>query len=207
MKKTVLSLALLSCMIAGATTADAQVDKSFYKTSYKSRNIGSFSKSTGILSFGYGFPNLSGTGYNVPFWGSGNRVGVGPMYLKYEHGIMDEIGIGLYAAGATSRIEYGPNDRYRDRVTAIAGGVLGYYHFNKLIPVKNLDVYAGVGVGFRNLSYDYDAYRSRSGGNDLNVLPIAKAGVRYYFGSVFGVYGEAGYDDMSSVNMGISLRF
>jgi hypothetical protein len=209
MKKRMLSLAVICCL-AGATAAQAQSDRSFYKTPYKARNNGTYDRSTGILSLGYGFPNLSGTGYTVWGWGAGVRhLGVGPAYLKYEHAIRDEIGIGGYAAVAASRHRYGPNERYTDRVTAFGMGVLGYYHFNKLIPVRNLDVYAGVGIGFRNLSYTYDnGYNVRRGSSsDFVVLPIAKAGVRYYVTRGFGFYGEAGYDNMSSMNLGISFRF
>ncbi len=206
MKKVILSLACLGLFAAGSTSdVQAQVDKSFYKTPYKSRNIGSYDKSTSIFSIGYGFPNLSGTGWAG--WGL-SRFGIGPAYLKYEHGIKDEIGIGGYVAGATSRVKYGGNNQYIDRMTALSFGVLGYYHFNKLIPVKNLDVYAGIGIGLRHLSYTYDAAGSwRNDYTDVNVLPLVKVGARYYFTKAFGVYAESGYDNMSSGNIGISFRF
>jgi len=206
MKKKMLSLTAC-CLLAGAAAVHAQVDKSFYKTSYKNRNSGAYSRSTNIITLGYGFPNLSGTDYTVGFWGV-DRVGVGPAYLKYEHGIVDEIGIGGYAAASASRVKYGPTDQYTDRIGAFSMGVMGYYHFNKLIPVRDLDVYAGVGMGFRNLSYTYDnAYVVRSSSSDFTVFPLGKAGVRYYFTHGFGVYAEAGYDKMSSGNIGISFRF
>lgn len=205
MKRIILSLACLGLITVGSTKeTHAQVDKSFYKTPYKSRNIGSFGKSTNVVTLGYGFPNLSGTGWAG--WGS-NRVSIGPAYLKYEHGIRDEIGIGGYVAGAASRVKYSGN-RYTDRVTAFSMGILGYYHFNKIIPVRNLDVYAGVGIGFRNRSYTYDAVGNwRNDYTDFNVMPLLKVGARYYFTPFFGVYAESGYDNMSSGNIGISFRF
>jgi hypothetical protein len=207
MKKAILSLFCSGLLIAGgAFHAQAQVDKSFYKTPYKSRNSGSFDRSSNIISIGYGFPNHSGTGWAG--WGR-SRASVGPGYFKYEHGVIDEIGIGMYVAAAGSRVKYGSRDQYIDRQTAIGAGVLGYYHFNKLIPVRGLDVYAGIGVGFTNRSYTFDggAPGRRGDYTDFAVLPVAKAGVRYYFTRGFGVFGEAGYDDMSSVNMGLSFRF
>ncbi len=206
MKKVILSLCCFGLVMAGSPlNSQAQVDKSFYKTPYKSRNIGSFDKSSNIISIGYGFPNHSGTGWAG--WGR-SRASFGPAYQKNEHGVRDEIGIGGYVAGAVSRVKYGGSNQYTDRVSAFSVGVLGYYHFNKLIPVKNLDVYAGIGIGFRNLSYTYDAAGSwRNDYTDFTVLPLAKGGVRYYFTHGFGVYAEAGYDNMSSANIGLSFRF
>lgn len=187
----------------------AQSGRSFYKTPYKSRNSGSFDRTSGLLSFGLGFPNRSGTGYD--YWGGDERrLGLGPGYIKYEHGIINEIGLGGYVAAAASRYKYGPDRRYTDRTLAVSLGFMGYYHFNKLIPVRKLDVYAGVGIGGRQISYSYDddfnGDRS-SDRTDFEVMPLVKVGARYYFTRMFGVYAEGGYDKMSDVNLGITLRF
>ena len=186
----------------------AQSASRFYNTPYKSRNSGSFSKHTGILSFGFGVPNRSGTDFD--YWGGDDhRFGYGPMYVKYEHGILPEVGLGGYLAIAGSKYEYGPGYRYADKIFSVGGGFLGYYHFHKLIPVRNLDVYAGAGIAFRNIAYSYDdAYgNDNSNRGEFEVFPTIKVGARYYFSHIFGVYGEAGYDKMSDVNFGISLRF
>jgi hypothetical protein len=211
MKRTFLPFALLLGMLFFATGdvfAQKGTVKGFYKTPYKSRNSGSFSRSTGILSFGFGFPNRSGTDFN--YWGGNERrLGLGPGYIKYEHGIIDEIGIGGYVAAAASRFKYGPDRRYTDRVFSVSVGAMGYYHFNKLIPVRALDVYAGVGLGIRQLTYTYDDdfNGNRDDRTDFDAIPLFKVGARYYFTRMFGVYAEGGYDDMSDVNLGISLRF
>lgn len=208
MKQIFLAFSLL-LGIGLAITASAQNGRAFYKTSYKSRNSGSFDRTSGLLSFGIGFPNRSGAGYD--YWGGDSkRMGIGPGYIKYEHGIMDEIGIGGYVAAAASRYKHGPDRRYTDRTIAVSVGAMGYYHFNKLIPVRKLDVYAGVGLGFRQLSYSYDDdYNGfdEDDRSDFDVMPLFKVGARYYFTKVFGLYGEAGYDNMSDVNLGITLRF
>jgi hypothetical protein len=206
--KKVFSVLALGFSLFAASNTHAQSAKSFYNTSYRSRNIGSFSKSTGILSAGFGFPNNSGTG--VDYWGGNDhRFGFGPVYVKYEHGIMTEVGLGGYLSIAGSKYEYGPNRIYRDRILSVGGGFLGYYHFNKLIPVKNLDVYAGAGLGFRQLSYSYDdSYGNQNDDRgDFDVFPVIKIGARYYFTRLFGVYLETGYDKMSDVNLGVSFRF
>src|SRR5690606_28213338 len=133
-----------------------------------------------------------------------NFGGFGPVYAKYEHGIMDEIGLGGYIAAGFGNYFHGAN--HKINVFGISAAFLGYYHFNKLIPVSKLDVYAGVGVGFRSL-----AYQAKSGNwepeNRFSALPVFKVGARWYFTQSFGVYAESGYDNMSSVNLGITLRF
>jgi hypothetical protein len=207
MKKLLWMIALMLPLLT-TEFASAQNARGFYKTPYRSRNSGSFGKHVGILSLGFGFPNQSGT--DIDYWdGDDHRFGFGPMYVKYEHGILPEVGLGGYLAFAGSKFEYGPNRRYTDRIFSFGGGFLGYYHFNKLIPVRNLDVYAGAGIGFRNISYSYDDDfgSDESGRSDFDVFPVVKVGARYYFTSVFGVYGEAGYDKMSDVNFGVSFRF
>lgn len=195
-----------------ATTIYAQehgVDKSFYNSPYKNRNIGSFDQSTSLLSFGLGFPNVivAGNGYN--------RVSIPTLYAKFEHGmISDEIGLGGYLAFSHSVVKYETGfGKYSENVSAFGIGLLGYYHFNKLIPVRNLDVYAGAGLAFRNVSYrnDYDNNFNNTNFNgndaDARVHPVLKLGARYYVKPSFGFYVETGYDLMSTVNLGVTFRF
>ena len=209
MRKKILTLALLIAALGSSAALYAQNGRAFYKTPYKNRNSGSFDRHSGLLSFGIGFPNRSGTGYD--YWGGDERrLGLGPGYIKYEHGLTDEIGLGGYVAAAASRYKYGPDRRYTDRVFSGSLGFMGYYHFNKLIPVRKLDVYAGVGVGIRQRTYSYDDDFSGDdydNDTDFDVMPLFKVGARYYFTKMFGVYAEGGYDNMSDVNLGITLRF
>lgn len=187
MKKIALSITALALILGSSVNTFAQ-KKGFYKQSYKTRNSGSFSKSTGLLSFGIGVPDAYGY-YDV---------GLPPLYVKYEHGIMDEVGIGFLGGIGTSRYKYG-NDRYNYVETTL--GVLGYYHFNKLIPVSKLDVYIGAGVGVNIWSDNY------SNTNHTGPVGLGKVGARYYFSPSFGVYAEGGYDGLSGANAGITLRF
>jgi hypothetical protein len=207
MKKSLLFLLLLLCGVAGFAQK-----KAFYDTPYDSRNSGSFSRTTGIISLGYGFPNDPVGGYNYVNGTNGtSKVSFGPLYAKYEHGIIrDEIGLGGQIAFSSTRVKYNNNvNHYRDNVTAFSFGMLGYYHFNKLIPVARLDVYAATGLSIRTLSYTYDSDFDNSGRNnhsDTNVYIIGKVGARYYLRPSFGIYAEAGMDKMSDVNLGISFK-
>ncbi len=210
MKRTLQKLTLLlGLFLLASNFIYAQNARGFYKTPYKNRNSGSFDRTSGLLSIGIGFPNRSGADFD--FWGGNERRnGIGPLYFKYEHGLIDELGLGGYAAIAASRYKYGPDRRYTDRAVSLSAGFLAYYHFNKLIPVRKLDVYAGVGVGVRQLSYTYDDRLTENRDDDrtsFDAMPVVKVGARYYFNNVFGVYGEGGYDNMSDVNLGITVRF
>lgn len=206
MKKTILLLLALVCTSVAFAQRTAS---SFYDAPYDSRNSGSFNLNTGILSFGYGFPNDPVSGYNNGVNGV-NKVSLGPLYAKYEHGIIrDEIGLGGQIAMSNTWIKYNTGSgSYRDRVSAFQVGVLGYYHFNKLIPVKRLDVYAGTGIAVQTLSYTYDTRYTDNPNNhsDTNVYIIGKIGARYYLKGGFGIYAEVGSDKMSDANLGVSFR-
>lgn len=180
--------------------AMAQQGKAFYNTPYKSRNSGSYSRAASLLTFSYGFPNKSVQGHAHKGY---NRIGFGPVYAKYEHGIMDEVGIGGQLALAGVRYDY--NNDQTERVRTFHFAFLGYYHFNKLIPVKQLDVYAGSGLAFRsrNVTYSDDFYDNYS---DTDVTLAFKVGARYYIKNNFAFYGEGGYDHMSDINLGITFR-
>jgi hypothetical protein len=114
MKRTLLTLTLLIGLgLLLSTTAQAQNAKGFYRTPYKNRNSGSFDRTSSLLTIGFGFPNRSGADFD--YWGGNERrTGIGPGYIKYEHGIIDELGIGGYVAGAAARYKYGPNRTYTD---------------------------------------------------------------------------------------------
>lgn len=179
----------------------AQTGKAFYKTPYKSRNSGSYSKSTGILTLSYGVPNESLSGYSHR---GNNRIGFGPAYVKYEHGIVDEIGLGGELAIAGGRYDYSGDQH--EKVLVLHMAFMGYYHFNKLIPVPQLDVYAGSGIAVRNRAIRYSD-NTYSNYTDTDVTLAFKVGARYYLKNNFGFYGEAGFDDMSDINLGVSFRF
>jgi hypothetical protein len=191
---------LLICGLIVGGAAMAQQGKAFYNKSYKSRNSGSFSKSASLLTFSYGFPNESVKGYSHKGY---NRIGFGPVYAKYEHGIIDEIGIGGQLALAGMRYDY--NNDQTERVKTFHFAVLGYYHFNKLIPVSQLDVYAGIGPAIRSRSVTYtDDYYDNNSGTD--VAMAFKVGARYYVKNNFAFYGEGGFDLMSDINFGVTFR-
>lgn len=208
MKKIViLTLALMSL----SALTYAQNARSFYRSSYESRNSGSFRQSSSLLTLGYGFPNQAVPGYVYGFGYNGySRFGIGPLYLKYEHGFLrDEIGLGGHIAFSNSWVKYSNGSTsYTDNVVAFSAALKGFYHFNKLIPVDKLDVYAGVGLSFWNRVYRYDSdYNGlRPDYNDTAIYPVLQVGARFYVTSKIGLYAEVGYDQMSTANIGVTFR-
>ncbi len=197
-KSLILGIALLIC---GSITTYAQNAKSFYKSSYESRNSGSFSQSSSLLSFGLGFPNVAPNTY-------GGNSGFPPLYVKYEHGFLrDEVGLGGYVStgfGETGNYYgFGPAGNHTN-FFAFSVAILGYYHFNKLIPIEQMDVYAGAGLAFKNVTYDGDDKFYDDKGT---VTVPVKVGIRYYIKPVFAFYAESGYDGMSAINLGVTLKF
>ncbi len=226
--KTMLQVALLFCLTisfnANAQSASRVGNKEFYKTPYNARNSGSYGKGQHLLSLGYGVPNFLYSGYGVGVKGSslvygGDRhIGIGPLMLKYEFPIRDEVGLGIILQGAVKSWKYGNGNAYRDHAWGTGAAFMGYYHFNKLINVEKLDVYAGVGINFtyQQITTDpayYSYYNSYYGyyyGNndqsDFNVRPCGVVGARYYVAPKFAFSLEAGYTTFSSLNLGITFR-
>lgn len=206
MKNSIILLGLL--LVFGSASAQQKkktakekpkaTSSSFYKTPYATRNSGSFDKSTHLISLTYGVPNtMDYTGY---FFG-GNESSVGPVNLRYEFPIRDEAGVGLSVSGATHEYDYfgGTN-----KTTGIAISPLGFYHFNKLIPIAKLDVYAGVGASINYYSYDYDdVYEADS---EIEVYPAGLVGARYYFTKGFSGLLEVGEGSFSVFRFGVSFR-
>lgn len=206
----------------------------FYDIPYNHRNSGAFSKDVSILSFGYGF-NVNGNFDNGDYepymkelrsrdW---NRLGA--FYGKFEHGIIDELGIGINLSYAkykfTGKHTHANEpaqvldeiDEINANIHFYSATVMVYYHFNKLIPVKDLDVYMGLGLGAKGYTFhlnpDYENYWNQLEGDPENgynmskVTAAARFGVRYYITNWFGIYGNVGYDGFSNANLGISFAF
>ncbi len=182
MKKSVVSIFALVVCVAGYS----QNSKSFYSNSYESRNSGSFDQSASLLTFGLGFPNTSVNAVS----------GFPPIYAKYEHGFLrDEVGLGGYIATGFGTVA-------NNNFASFSFGIVGYYHFNKLIPIDKMDVYAGAGAGFRSVSFDKATINSSTS----DAILIARVGIRYYFKPKLAAYAETGHDGMSTVNLGVTLK-
>ncbi len=153
-----------------------------------------------------------------------------PLSLSLETGITDDISLGGYIAYAGAKYQFSGNDfcnngngngnfwyTYTDTYswTFWVIGVRGAYHFAKLIPNNNLDVYAGLMLGDDIASYKYSyisnpicskhditySYPSYGG-----VVLSVYVGARYRFSDHLGAFAELGYG-ISYFTLGLNYKF
>lgn len=210
MKKIFLTLLVLASFSASAqkkkpaAKAAKTSGSAFYNTPYASRNSGSFDKSAHLITIHYGLPNqLDYSGYFGYNTYNNEAAGIGPVTLRYEFPVRDEVGVGLAISGATKSYNYyGGSDT---DILGISASPMGFYHFNKLIPVPRLDVYAGIGasIDWRNYSYNTVGVTDDS---TIDVNPAGLVGVRYYFTDSLSAMAEGGEGSFSNFRIGVSFR-
>lgn len=201
MKKGIMGIAvLLFTGFASAQKSNSTDFSSFYKTSYAERNSGSFDSSSHLISITYGIPN---TVDYAGFLFGGNDNGIGPVAFRYEYPIREEAGVGISVAGARKEWEF--FDGSTTEVTGISVSPLGFYHFNKLIPIAKLDVYAGVGANINLLNYSYSG-NDYSDDTETEVYPAGLVGVRYYFTGSLSALAEVGGGSFGILKLGISFK-
>lgn len=196
-KKFTLNFLLFAFFALFSMEASAQ---GFYSDSYRVRNSGSFDKETSILSLQYGFGDFTRT---APVT---KRTIVGPFTLKYERAVLEELGIAAYISPQMEHYSFGQKDIRNVNRFHLGFGAIAYYHFNKLIPVEKLDLFAGLGVGFR-IRTDSFPNSDRKTESRFRPAPVFKFGGRWYFTNTFGVNIEFGYDESTYTQLGVSFRF
>lgn len=188
----------------------------FYLTPYKTRNNGSFTKDACLISFSYGFPTAfseSEIGFSYDFYYNTHR-GFGPLSFRLEVGVRDDAGIAAFTQCArkkwTGNFNDGRNSFDGDlRVHNWGIGILGVYHFNKHIPLRNLDVYTSMGGG---IFFDSWATKNKAGAENFQAAKTIKkfltfGGIRYYLNRHYGFFMEAGRMGYSVCNFGTSIIF
>lgn len=145
------------------------------------------------------------------------NVGVGlssyyyghPIGLSYETGITEDISIGGQFDYNSGRYDdyYGYNYRYR--YSAYYLGVRGSFHLNRLLGLneKKVDLYAGLGVGYRSFKWNDTYYGTGYGYNyGSGLFANYFVGGKYYFTNKIGAFAELGYTGLSSSRLGISVK-
>jgi hypothetical protein len=170
-----------------------------------------FGNNTKIISFGIGFPNLYRSSYNEPAgYTHIKTTGFGPFYAKLEFAAFKNVGLVTSFSYSTFHYSYfgRPGIIYYDDVNTLSFSLSGNYHFSNWITNPRLDVYAGGGLAVDYQKYTYGnipPYRSPE--HKAHIYPLLRGGARYYLDNIFGLYGEAGYDGLSVVQLGFSVRF
>ncbi len=174
-------------------------------------NAQTLERGDNIINLGFGFDPY----YHYSNVGGIRRGTVGPIVLGYEYIVTDKLGIGRIGAGGIIGQSF-YNERYvnwlneyHNKTSRTAIIARAAYHFD--LPVKGLDLYAGVGGGLyiqhhvdKTIHSNGDEYKSTNvkvrGGH------YVFGGVRYFFVPSFGVYAEFGHG-FNAINGGLVFKF
>jgi hypothetical protein len=155
------------------------------------------------------------------FVNAGAGFGLFPVYTKmavppleanveYALPISLPISVGGFFCFAMGKEEFTPyyvtTYKYEDTETAMAFGLRAFYHFNF---IKNLDTYAGLGLGWLiwNVKRDYSAVYTDTSYDYSTFFYDIRVGAKYFFTNNIGAYVEVGYNLISVVGVGLALKF
>jgi hypothetical protein len=223
MKKNCKLLILITCMMMANILANGQNPKSEKKATSVSDGSKCFDENTHIINVGVGF----GGNYYSSYSGSGYDYRTTPAFgISYEQAFPKKLGPGYLGVGAYLGFQnssstynyyyykngYNNNYYYKNSWNNTFIAARGVYHWD-VLNAKNAEVYAGILIGFRIQTYNYETnnpdpnaynYRLHSG----SVYPTAAifAGARWYFVKKVALFGEVGYG-ISYLNGGVSFKF
>lgn len=178
-----------------------------------------FPKGKNMVSVGYGAVTFLGNLKRTfdPYTDLTYRS-LGPLYLKYEHAVADNIGLGLSFAYAensfsyryTSTDEAGVERSYKETTERSTYSVLARFNFH-MGDSPRFDPYVGFGLGYRDAQWKVrsDAPSGSSGVDMKSLMPFGfelTIGARYFFLENLGVYAEVG-GAKSIFQGGLSARF
>ena len=167
------------------------------------------------ISIGYGWPYWVGTifdAYDVR--DNYESSSLGPLYLKYENMVSEEVGFGINLAYASSELSYTEdsydltNSLYQykiDRYTYSILARLNYYFLQD----ERFDGYFGLGLGYRYAKWTYtnnDPYDDRI--DFPNLFPFGfetTFGGRYLITKNIGIYAELGLAK-SIMQAGVTIK-
>ncbi len=177
-----------------------------------------FLKHMTLATFSVGFSDYYRNNITLPTgFEKGNTTGIAPVYGRVEYGISNTIGIGaiisydafynnfyqLYPGFGTAFKRYGT-----DKVVVFSAGIGCYYHFTQIIPVKKLDLYAGVGFSINSIHHSNQPQGDSTAKTvEPRVSPSLRVGARYYLYKSGSVFADLGYDRQSLFSLGFSCRF
>jgi hypothetical protein len=160
----------------------------------------------------------SGTGFN-----QSNKllnVGVGlssyyygnPIGLSFESGVSENISVGGQFDYNSGNYDGYYGSSYRWGYSAYYLGIRGSYHVNQLLKInsKNVDLYAGVGLGYQRFRWDDESYGYGYGYNynyRSGLFFNYFIGGKYYFTDKIGGFLELGYTGLSSARVGLAVKF
>ncbi len=143
---------------------------------------------------------LLNVGVGLGTYGAGG-LGLGG---SFEYGIHEAISVGVLG-GYSGRSNYlGSNTRW----SVLTIGARGSYHFNELLNLDNdqIDLYAGLGLGYRNISWNYNGIGLGDGYGAGGILFLGHIGGKYYFQPNLGIFAELG-SGFGTLQAGLAFKF
>ncbi len=126
-----------------------------------------------------------------------------PIGASFEHGFTDVISAGanLDYFSHTYAVGY--------KFSIIYIGVRGSYHFNELLNIQNdkVDLYAGLGLGYRNFKWSDSAFNGLAGSYGSGAYFTGFVGGRYYFTDAVGGFVELGGGGSTNFRLGATFKF
>lgn len=143
---------------------------------------------------------LLNLGIGLGTYGAGG-IGLGG---SFEYGIHEAISVGALA-GFSGRANYlGSGVRW----SVLTIGARGSYHFNELLNLDTdqIDLYAGLGLGYRNISWNYNGSGLGNGYGSGGILFLGHIGGRYYLKPNLGIFAELG-SSFGVLQAGVAFKF
>jgi hypothetical protein len=178
----------------------------------------SFDEGKVVVSGGYGAPWLSASVFSNYSSNTDYAIkSIGPVYMKLEYGVTNWVGIGFNWAYANADINYTVADgNYIDKhtVSFATMSFLGRVNFHFLPDNEKIDLYGGLGMGYRSGGWAYKSVSTNpnyvpSNGTTPTIVPIGfeiTLGGRYYFTPNIGMYAEIGLAK-SPFQIGLCAKF
>ena len=147
-------------------------------------------KGTKLINLGIGVGGYSSAG-GIAFGGSA------------DFGVAPNITVGAQLAYRSFNFGY---SGFNDKINYLYFAARGSYHFNELLNLSTdkADLYAGIGLGYQNVSYSNSIYNGTSFGSGIYV-PIHLGG-RYFFSEKIGGFAELG-TGVAPLMLGITFKF
>ena len=95
---------------------------------------------------------------------------------------------------------------FNDKINYLYFAARGSYHFNELLNLSTdkADLYAGIGIGYENVSYS-DNYGTGFNTFGSGIYVPIHLGGRYFFSEKFGAFAELGAG-VSPLMIGVTLK-
>ena len=209
MRHLFLSILLLAAFASAAQTDSTATHGKFHP----------YEKKSFLFTLGVGFADQYRTELRLPADFKNDQVtGFAPIFARLEYGLTKHISIACTAMYDNfydnyDQLFYGNGETfnrfYTDDVRIFGGTVAGYYHLDKYIQVRNMDIFAGGGLSLNNIRHSSapqtDSMSTIVFSHSLNLY--LKVGMRYFLSAKTAVYADLGYEKQSILNIGLSYRF